>query len=176
MPVVTLGGESGVSVESLCSAPTFPAGRGWFVYTQGGAVREPERLPPTPSLSPEEFEDFTETLLHRQRFLAAPPRRLVEVSRYGRRGDTQRGTLPTAFTRATCSAGTHGRTGSGGVRARAGAGNPALVSGHVVTGAGHRRPPDPLGAGTAQAGTRHRRATRDRTGRGSLLPMSASRA
>ena len=46
---------------------------------------------PTPSLTPDHFEDFTEALLHRQRFVAGPARRLVEVSRSGRRGDKQDG-------------------------------------------------------------------------------------
>jgi hypothetical protein len=56
----------------------------------GMGGRDPELLP-TPSLTPDRFEDFTETLLHRQRFVASPARRLIEVSRWGRRGDKQDG-------------------------------------------------------------------------------------
>jgi hypothetical protein len=56
----------------------------------GTGGRDPDLLP-TPSLSPDEFEDFTESLLHRQRFVAGQGRRLVEVSRWGRRGDKQDG-------------------------------------------------------------------------------------
>jgi len=56
----------------------------------GTGGRDPE-LPPTPSLAPDRFEDFTEALLHRQRFVASPARRLIEVSRWGRRGDKQDG-------------------------------------------------------------------------------------
>jgi hypothetical protein len=56
----------------------------------GMGGRDPELLP-TPSLAPDRFEDFTETLLHRQRFVASPARRLIEVSRWGRRGDKQDG-------------------------------------------------------------------------------------
>ena len=56
----------------------------------GTGGRDPELLP-TPSLSPDRFEDFTEALLHRQRFVASPARRLVQVSRWGRRGDKQDG-------------------------------------------------------------------------------------
>jgi Restriction endonuclease len=56
----------------------------------GTGGRDPELLP-TPSLTPDHFEDFTEALLHRQRFVAGPARRLVEVSRWGRRGDKQDG-------------------------------------------------------------------------------------
>ena len=56
----------------------------------GTGGRDPELLP-TPSLTPDHFEDFTEALLHRQRFVAGPARRLVGVSRWGRRGDKQDG-------------------------------------------------------------------------------------
>jgi hypothetical protein len=56
----------------------------------GMGGRDPELLP-TPSLTPDRFEDFTETLLHRQRFVASPARPLIEVSRWGRRGDKQDG-------------------------------------------------------------------------------------
>ena len=56
----------------------------------GTGGRDPELLP-TPSLTPDRFEDFTETLLHRQRFVAGHARRLIEVSRSGRRGDKQDG-------------------------------------------------------------------------------------
>ena len=56
----------------------------------GTGGRDPELLP-TPSLTPDHFEDFTEALLHRLRFVAGPARRLTEVSRWGRRGDKQDG-------------------------------------------------------------------------------------
>jgi len=56
----------------------------------GTGGRDPELLP-TPLLTPYRFEDFTEALLHRQRFVARPDRRLIEVSRWGRRGDKQDG-------------------------------------------------------------------------------------
>lgn len=56
----------------------------------GTGGRDPELLP-TPSLTPDQFEDFTEALLHRQRFVASPARRLIEASRWGRRGDKQDG-------------------------------------------------------------------------------------
>jgi hypothetical protein len=56
----------------------------------GSGGRDPELLP-APSLTPDRFEDFTETLLHRQRFIASPARRLIEISRWGRRGDKQDG-------------------------------------------------------------------------------------
>jgi len=56
----------------------------------GTGGRDPELLP-TPSLTPDRFEDFTEALLHRQRFVASPARRLIEISRWGRRGDKQDG-------------------------------------------------------------------------------------
>jgi hypothetical protein len=56
----------------------------------GTGGRDPELLP-TPSLTPDRFEDFTEALLHRQRFVASPTRRLIEISRWGRRGDKQDG-------------------------------------------------------------------------------------
>lgn len=47
----------------------------------GTGGRDPELLP-TPLLTPDRFEDFTETLLHRQRFVAGHARRLIEVSRW----------------------------------------------------------------------------------------------
>lgn len=52
--------------------------------------KNPELLP-TPSLSWEEFEDFTERLLSAHRFCAAPLRHVVRVERWGRRGDKQDG-------------------------------------------------------------------------------------
>lgn len=48
-------------------------------------------LVPTPSLTPEEFEDFTERLLSAHRFCAEPLRRVSRVERWGRRGDKQDG-------------------------------------------------------------------------------------
>lgn len=48
-------------------------------------------LRPTPSLSWEEFEDFTERLLSAHRFCAEPLRHVVRVERWGRRGDKQDG-------------------------------------------------------------------------------------
>lgn len=58
----------------------------------GGALpgKSPELLP-TPSLSWEEFEDFTERLLSAHRFCAEPLRHVVRVERWGRRGDKQDG-------------------------------------------------------------------------------------
>src|SRR3712207_2820647 len=52
--------------------------------------KNPELLP-TPSLSWEEFEDFTERLLSAHRFCADPVRHVVRVERWGRRGDKQDG-------------------------------------------------------------------------------------
>lgn len=52
--------------------------------------RNPELLP-TPSLSWEKFEDFTERLLSAHRFCADPLRHVVRVERWGRRGDKQDG-------------------------------------------------------------------------------------
>ncbi|MDZ8171971.1 P-loop NTPase [Microbacterium xanthum] len=48
-------------------------------------------LLPTPSLSPDEFEDFTERLLSAHRHVAPPTRHVVRVERWGRRGDKQDG-------------------------------------------------------------------------------------
>jgi hypothetical protein len=48
-------------------------------------------LPPTPNLSPDEFEDFTERLLSAHRFSPDPVRRVTRVERWGRRGDAQDG-------------------------------------------------------------------------------------
>ncbi|WP_411375755.1 restriction endonuclease [Arthrobacter sp. MPF02] len=48
-------------------------------------------LPPTPQLSPEQFEDFTERLLSAHRSCPEPLRRVVRVERWGRRGDKQDG-------------------------------------------------------------------------------------
>lgn len=48
-------------------------------------------LIPTPSLTPDEFEDFTERLLHAHRFCTDPVRRVVRVERWGRKGDSQDG-------------------------------------------------------------------------------------
>lgn len=48
-------------------------------------------LPPTPSLTADEFEDFTERLLSAHRFCAPPVRKVVRVERWGRRGDKQDG-------------------------------------------------------------------------------------
>ncbi|WP_158073580.1 restriction endonuclease [Actinophytocola xanthii] len=52
--------------------------------------KDPELLP-TPSLSWERFEDFTERLLSAHRFCAEPLRHVVRVERWGRRGDNQDG-------------------------------------------------------------------------------------
>ncbi|MGY1837662.1 restriction endonuclease [Blastococcus sp. SYSU DS0510] len=52
--------------------------------------KNPELLP-TPSLSWEEFEDFTERLLSAHRFCPEPLRHVVRVERWGRRGDKQDG-------------------------------------------------------------------------------------
>lgn len=52
--------------------------------------KNPELLP-TPSLSWEEFEDFTERLLSAHRFCAEPLRHVIRVERWGRRGDKQDG-------------------------------------------------------------------------------------
>ncbi|MEU7613872.1 restriction endonuclease [Micromonospora sp. NPDC049204] len=49
------------------------------------------RLPPTPSLSEYEFEDFTERLLSANRFCPGSARRVTRVERWGRRGDSQDG-------------------------------------------------------------------------------------
>jgi hypothetical protein len=49
------------------------------------------RLLPTPSLTPNNFEDFTERLLSAHRFCAEPLRRVTRVERWGRRGDKQDG-------------------------------------------------------------------------------------
>jgi hypothetical protein len=48
-------------------------------------------LVPTPSLTPDEFEDFTERLLSAHRFCAKPLGRVTRVERWGRRGDKQDG-------------------------------------------------------------------------------------
>lgn len=48
-------------------------------------------LPPTETLSAEEFEDFTERLLSAQKFATHDWPRCVEVARWGRRGDKQDG-------------------------------------------------------------------------------------
>lgn len=47
------------------------------------------RLVPTPSLSPVEFEDFTERLLSAQRFCSSEVRRVLRVDRWGRPGDNR---------------------------------------------------------------------------------------
>lgn len=52
--------------------------------------KDPNLLP-TPSLSADEFEDFTERLLSAHRACAKPLRRVVRVERWGRRGDKQDG-------------------------------------------------------------------------------------
>ncbi|WBB82127.1 restriction endonuclease [Micromonospora sp. WMMD882] len=49
------------------------------------------RLPPTPSLSEYELEDFTERLLSASRFCSGSARRVTRVERWGRRGDFQDG-------------------------------------------------------------------------------------
>nr|MBS1901896.1 restriction endonuclease [Actinomycetota bacterium] len=48
-------------------------------------------LLPTPSLSPDAFEDFTERLLSAHRHVAPPARHVARVERWGRRGDKQDG-------------------------------------------------------------------------------------
>lgn len=48
-------------------------------------------LLPTPSLSPDQFEDFTELLLSSHRHVVPPTRHVVRVERWGRRGDKQDG-------------------------------------------------------------------------------------
>lgn len=48
-------------------------------------------LLPTPSLSSDEFEDFTERLLSAHKWCPEPLRRVVRVERWGRRGDKQDG-------------------------------------------------------------------------------------
>lgn len=48
-------------------------------------------LLPTASLTPDEFEDFTERLLSAHRFCPDPLRRIVRVERWGRKGDKQDG-------------------------------------------------------------------------------------
>ncbi|MEU4740937.1 ATP-binding protein [Actinosynnema sp. NPDC023658] len=48
-------------------------------------------LVPTPSLSADEFEDFTERLLSAHRFCVPQLRKVVRVERWGRRGDKQDG-------------------------------------------------------------------------------------
>jgi len=48
-------------------------------------------LLPTPSLSPDEFEDFTERLLSAHRHVAPPTRHVMRIERWGRRGDKQDG-------------------------------------------------------------------------------------
>lgn len=54
------------------------------------AGRNSELLP-TPSLSPDEFEDLTERLLSAHRHVAPPTRHVARVERWGRRGDKQDG-------------------------------------------------------------------------------------
>ncbi|MCO1574638.1 restriction endonuclease [Crossiella sp. SN42] len=51
---------------------------------------EPTLLP-TPSLAPGEFEDFTERLLSAHRFCVDSVRKVIQVDRWGRRGDKQDG-------------------------------------------------------------------------------------
>ncbi|WP_203737956.1 restriction endonuclease, partial [Actinoplanes italicus] len=48
-------------------------------------------LPPTPSLLPDQFEDFTERVLSAHRFCPGGIRRVTRVERWGRRGDFQDG-------------------------------------------------------------------------------------
>ena len=48
-------------------------------------------LVPTPSLTADGFEDFTERLLSAHRFCVPPVRKVVRVERLGRRGDKQDG-------------------------------------------------------------------------------------
>jgi hypothetical protein len=52
--------------------------------------KDPQLLP-TRSLSPDEFEDFVERLLHAHRFAADVNPRVVRVERWGRKGDKQDG-------------------------------------------------------------------------------------
>jgi hypothetical protein len=72
---------------------TFPTADG-----AGAIGRAPSRLSgkdptlvPTPLLTSEGFEDFTERLLSAHRFCVEPPRRVSRVERRGRRGDKQDG-------------------------------------------------------------------------------------
>ncbi|MCT2587559.1 restriction endonuclease [Actinophytocola gossypii] len=55
-----------------------------------GPDTEPTLLP-TPLLEPGPFEDFTDRLLSAHRFCVGPVRKVVEVERWGRRGDGQQG-------------------------------------------------------------------------------------
>lgn len=55
-----------------------------------GPDTEPTLLP-TPSLEPGPFEDFTDRVLSAHRFCVDPVRKVVEVDRWGRRGDGQQG-------------------------------------------------------------------------------------
>ncbi len=68
------------------------SGEGAGGHPAGGPLpgKNPELLP-TPSLSWEELEDFTERLLSAHRFCAEPLRHVVRVERWGRRGDKQDG-------------------------------------------------------------------------------------
>ncbi|MDQ3763497.1 MAG: restriction endonuclease [Actinomycetota bacterium] len=61
------------------------------VLAQGQLPGKNPILVPTPSLTPDEFEDFTERLLSAHRFCAEPLRRVTRVERWGRRGDKQDG-------------------------------------------------------------------------------------
>ncbi|WP_232333637.1 restriction endonuclease [Agromyces laixinhei] len=58
---------------------------------QGIPAGRDSDLLPTPSLSPDEFEDFTERLLSAHRHVVPPARHVVRVERWGRRGDKQDG-------------------------------------------------------------------------------------
>ena len=60
--------------------------------TAGGAEPDTEpTLLPTPSLDPGPFEDFTDRVLSAHRFCVGLVRKVVEVERWGRRGDGQQG-------------------------------------------------------------------------------------
>lgn len=61
------------------------------VPPQGQLPGKNPMLVPTPSLTPEKFEDFTERLLSAHRFCAEPLRRVTRVERWGRPGDKQDG-------------------------------------------------------------------------------------
>lgn len=60
--------------------------------TDGGVGLDTEpALLPTPSLDPGPFEDFTDRVLSAHRFCVGPVRKVIEVERWGRRGDGQQG-------------------------------------------------------------------------------------
>ncbi len=62
-----------------------------FEPDEGITAGRDSDLLPTPSLSPDEFEDFTERVLSAHRHVAPPTRHVARVERWGRRGDKQDG-------------------------------------------------------------------------------------